>query len=122
LRYLCLAYWIPCLLISFYANAAFSEQKIIGVILIGITSLVAMLSSYLVSGMPARLWYHEILFCGVDKLSMSITSLSENGGRSFWMFFFEGYFGLCIKFVNPACLTFLFFQNLIADIEEPYGE
>lgn len=39
-----------------------------------------------------------------------------------WMFFFEAYFGLCIKFVNPACLTFLFFQNLVEDLKNPYGE
>jgi hypothetical protein len=34
---------------------------------------------------------------------------------------FETYFGITVKFVNPACLLFIFFNNLYDDLEEPYG-
>ena len=73
--------------------------------------------------MKSRIWYHEIMLCGVDKLSMSITSLSNaDGSRSWWMLVFEGYFGVMIKFANPAVLTFLIIQNLKADLDSPYAE
>jgi len=77
----------------------------------------------MVSSMPFSSWYHEILLCGVDKLAMSVTSLSnEDGSRSGWMIPFEIYFGVSIKFFNPAALTFMFFQNIVNDIQNPYGE
>lgn len=73
--------------------------------------------------MRSRIWYHEIMLCGVDKLSMSITSLSNaDGSRSWWMLVFEGYFAVMIKFANPAVLFFLIIQNLKADMDSPYAE
>lgn len=69
------------------------------------------------------------MLCGVDKISMSITSLSVShldfshpGERKPWMAFFEGYFGIMIKFLNPAALVFMLFQNLAADLKSPYAE
>ena len=60
--------------------------------------------------------------CGTDKIAMSLTVLSNNNGeRTFWMQPFEAYFGILIKFVNPACLMFMFCENLARDIAEPYG-
>ena len=38
------------------------------------------------------------------------------------MAFFEGYFGIMIKFLNPAALVFMIFQNLAADLKSPYAE
>jgi len=35
---------------------------------------------------------------------------------------FESYFGIAIKFVNPACLIWMIMENLAADLEEPYGD
>lgn len=62
------------------------------------------------------------MFCGVDKLSMSITSLSNaDGSRSWWMIYFEFWFGMTIKFVAPAILTFLLFGNIKGDIKSEYG-
>lgn len=34
---------------------------------------------------------------------------------------FESYFGLLMKFVNPAALTLLLTQSLANDFEDPYG-
>jgi hypothetical protein len=62
------------------------------------------------------------MMCGVDKLSMSITSLSNlDDSRSFWMLPFEAYFGLTIKYINPACLFFMVVNNLADDLVEPYA-
>ena len=73
--------------------------------------------------MPFNSWYHEIVLQGVDKLSMSITSLSNpDGSRSFWMLPFESYFGVSIKFINPACLFFILMHNLEKDINYPYND
>ena len=90
------------------------------------TIFLSLLLSYIAScknGMTCRSWYHEILLCGVDKLSMSITSLSNKNPakRSCWMFLFEFYFAFCIKFLNPALLTYMLFENLALDLAYPYG-
>lgn len=73
--------------------------------------------------MPFHQWYHEIALCGVNKVSMSITDLSNEGKvrRDRWMSFFEGYFGFMIKFVNPAIFTFILFNNLADDLAAPYS-
>lgn len=72
--------------------------------------------------MSTRSWYHEIVLCGVDKISMSITSLSNaDGSRSWWMIVFEGYFGVCIKFIAPIAFIWLLFGNLEADLSEAYA-
>lgn len=34
---------------------------------------------------------------------------------------FEAYFGILIKFVNPACLIMFIFQAVAADLQEPFG-
>lgn len=84
--------------------------------------ILSLIVSKCVSGMNAKSWYHEIVLCGVDKLSMSITSLSnEEGERKPWMKPFEGYFGFTIKFINPACLLFMLFGTAAEDLAEPYG-
>ena len=123
LKWMHILYWFPMITISFYANFAFASSFEIGVYLILLTTLIALFVSWKVSGMKARHWYHEIMLCGVDKLSMSITSLSNSdGSRSWWMLIFEGYFAVMIKFANPAVLTFLIIQNLKDDLDQPYGE
>jgi hypothetical protein len=123
LRWMHICYWFPMVILAFYANFAFQERFEIGVYLIFVTTLIALFISWRVSGMRARIWYHEIMLCGVDKLSMSITSLSNaDGSRSWWMILFEGYFAIMIKFANPAVLLFLIIQNLKADMDVPYAE
>jgi len=117
LKYLGYLYWIPIMMLSFYTNAAFSEEdnlKYIGILLMVCFTVLSWIVSFMVSSMPFNSWFHEILLCGVDKLSMSVTSLSNgDGSRSWWMIPFEFYFGVSIKFFNPAALTFMFFQSLI---------
>lgn len=123
LRYLGIIFWLPTCLTCFYTNAVIPDYQWIGAIIIVFFTMVAFCCSYKVSKMSFGSWYHEILLCGVDKLSMSITSLSNaDQSRSFWMPIFELYFGVCIKFVNPAALLFMFCSNLITDIESPYAE
>ena len=88
------------------------------------TTTIALVVSKMVSNMPTRQWYHEIVLCGVNKVSMSITDLSEPSStrRRPWMIFFEAYFGITIKFINPAILTFIFMSNLADDFDQSYGE
>ena len=118
-------YWLSIITWCFYANFGFVDNKDIGFYLIFVFTLVALGISKYTSGMPFNSWYHEIVLCGVDKLSMSITSLSIPGKpeqRKIWMPLFESYFGIAIKFINPACLTWMIMENLAADLEEPYGD
>jgi len=81
-----------------------------------IISIIALYMSFKDSKMDFIVWYHEIVMCGTDKVAMSITVLQNNGARAWWMLPFEFYFGILIKFVNPACLLFLFFEALAADL------
>jgi len=41
--------------------------------------------------------------------------------RTWWMLPFEFYFGITIKYINPACLLFIFFEALANDLKTPYG-
>lgn len=123
LKWLGIIFWHSVIIFCFYANFGFKEAKPVGMLLILIFTIIALVVSQRVSGMPVRSWYHEIVLCGVDKLSMSITILSnENGERSWWMVIFEGYFGICIKFFSPVCFIWLLCQNLEADLAAPYAE
>ena len=126
LKVLGVFFWMPVVIISFYANFGFGEQKVIGVaVLVGIL-IMAMLSSWLASRMTFGVWYHEIFFAGVSKLSWSVTSISypdeDIEMRKWWMPLFEAYFGLSIKYFNPALLTFMLFENLSNDLSSPYAE
>lgn len=123
LNVLCIMFWAPTILLCFYANFVFPEDKFMGLMLIMVFTIIALCCSKYVSGMPFDSWYHEIVLCGVDKLSMSITSLTHRDGhRSWWMLAFEGYFGFMIKFFNPALLTFILMNNVQSDIDQPFGE
>lgn len=54
---------------------------------------------------------------------MSITSLSNGDmSRSWWMPAFEFYFALTIKYINPAILTYMLFENVYNDVKSPYAE
>jgi hypothetical protein len=123
LRTLAVFYWIPVIVITFYANFGLTENKIFGLVAVVpfvLLSMIVSFSYFKREGFDS--WYHEICLQGVDKLSMSITSLSNpNGERSFWMMPFETYFGMSIKFINPACLLFILFNNLYEDMSTPYG-
>ena len=122
-RWLGLLYWIPVVTLSFYSHFGFPEEYAVqGFWMMVLTAAVALGTSLRVSGLSPRIWYHEIVMCGVDKLSMSITSLSnEDGSRSRWMILFEGYFGLCIKYINPAVFLYMMFESLCLDLSEPYS-
>jgi len=126
LKWLAISYWFPMVTLSFYANFAFAEKFEIGIILIMVTSFFSLFISYYVvkKNFKSISWYHEIMLCGVDKIAMSITTLSnyESEERASWMIVFEGYFGIMIKFVNPAALTFMLFMNLSKDLTNPYAE
>ena len=118
-------YWLSTVTIAFYANFGFVDNKEIGLLFIMLFTFIAFGVSKYTAGMPFNSWYHEIVLCGVDKLSMSITSLSTPGKpeeRKLWMPLFETYFGLTIKFINPACLMWMIFENIASDLESPYAE
>jgi len=89
-----------------------------------LTTVISCFMSFKVSEMNAMTWFYEIFMCGVNKLSMSITSLSgpTPETRSGWMAPFECYFGMCIKFINPAILTYMIFENIAADLDTNYAE
>ena len=81
-----------------------------GIIVLLVTTLIAFAVSFKVSNLPLTSWYHEIMMCGTDKISMSISILSnKNQSREWWMISFEAYFGVLIKYVNPAFLIMFIF-------------
>jgi hypothetical protein len=124
MRTLALMYWFPVVILNFYANFGFPEVKNFGIVVIFVTTLIAFACSWCVSKLSFASWYGEVLQCGTNKISMSITSLSgynSDGSRPFWMLPFEAYFGILIKFVNPCCLIFLLCEALATDLAQPYG-
>jgi len=120
---------MPTIIISFYQNFANQEDasgQVFGFYALFIVMIVCMIQSFAVSKMTFGLWYHEVFFCGVSKLSWSVTSIAypteDIEMRTWWMPIFETYFGFSIKFLNPAILTFLLFQNVSNDLTAPYAE
>lgn len=122
MRALAVFYWFPVIIVTFYASFGFSDHKGIGYIILLVTTAMAFVISYKLSGLSFIEWYHEIVMCGTDKISMSITILSNpDGSRSWWMIPFESYFGLLVKFMNPPVLLFFICEGLASDLAEPYG-
>ena len=129
MRALAVLYWFPVITISAYSSFGIFESAssnvrtaYIAPLIVTITTINSFIWSYYLSGLPLFSWYHEIAMCGTDKIAMSITSLSNaDQSRSWWMLPFEAYFGLLIKYVNPACFCFFLFSSLAADIKVPFG-
>lgn len=127
LKVLGATFWLPLIIISFYGNFGFGDiGRAIGAGSNFVVLIVAMLASWCSSKMPFGVWYHEIFMAGVSKLSWSVTSISYPDDdiqlRSCWMPLFEFYFGLSIKYINPAILTYLLLENLSNDLQSPYAE
>lgn len=122
MRALSVLYWIPVLAVATYMSFGFSTHKMWGVIILVVMTLVSFIVSWKLSELEFNSWYHEILMCGTDKISMSISILSNaDQSRSWWMLAFEAYFGILIKFVNPACIIVFIFEGLAADLKQPFG-
>jgi hypothetical protein len=126
LRSLAGFYWIPVIAVSFYANFAFAPVKWVA----AIVAIVCCMCSCFCSSMWFRktnlgmdIWYSEIFLCGVNKIAMSVSTTPETvNERGCMVKFFEFYFGLAIKYLNPAILIFLLSENLQADLAAPYSE
>ena len=110
LKYLTGFFWVPVHILSFYANFSFGDGKYIAFIFMFVFTIIACFVSFKVSEMSFASWYYEIFMCGVLKLSMSITDMSDMTKRKWWMPLFESYFALTIKFLNPAFLTFMIYE------------
>jgi NSS family neurotransmitter:Na+ symporter len=123
LRWMSVTYWMSAICWTFFGVFGFSAgYRIWAILLCVLFMLIGFVISWRKSEMTMKSWYHEIFFCGVDKLSMSITSLSnEDGSRSWWMYVFEAWFGLTIKFFVPFMMLWMLFFNMRADLKEPYG-
>ena len=124
MRALSAIYWFFVIIICFYGNFAFYDGAAYAIVLITVITIIAFFISYKISGFEFDSWLHEVVLSGVDKLSMSITSLSVPGEpttRLWWMPVFEMYFGLTIKFINPACLLWILCENASVDLEESYA-
>ena len=86
LKWLTTLYWVPMILLGFYANFLFPDMSFFGLLLMIPITAIACCVSYkkfkrtdetLVDGSRnLSSWFNEILYCGVNKLSMSITALS----------------------------------------------
>jgi SNF family Na+-dependent transporter len=70
-------YWVPVVICCFYGNYAEVEMKWIFVVVIVVLIIIGWIISKCKSGLSMNVWYHEIMLCGVDKLSMSITDLTD---------------------------------------------
>ena len=121
-RWMSLSYWISATVMVWVSIMALEGNRIIGNIIMFVLMMAGLFMSYKKSEMRFKSWYHEILLCGVDKLSMSITSLSKkDGSRSRWMYFFELWFALTVKFFIPVMMMWMLFTNIKSDLSNPYG-
>jgi len=126
LRTLAIFFWIPVLAVSFYANFGFNTAKWVAAIVALCCLMCACcvsVGSFKKSGLSNQVWYTEIFLCGVNKIAMSVSTTPETvNERGCMTKFFEFYFGLAIKYLNPAILIFLLCENLNSDLQAPYAE
>jgi len=84
-----------------------------------------LLPSYLVWKGDMIDWLNEIVFCGVKKVSYTITRLSRKPEEwnvvQTWEHFWFGYWAVMIKYINPSALTFLIVYLIKSDSDSPYG-
>jgi len=126
LRHLAAFYWIPVIAISFYSNFAFAPTRWIAAIVFVVCLIFSCgmsVCQFRATGLDFDIWYAEIFLCGVNKVALSVSTTPETAlDRGFFVRFFEFYFGLAIKYLNPAILIFLMCENLAADLAAPYAE
>jgi hypothetical protein len=139
LRYLATLYWIPMLLLGFYCNFFWPDNAFFGILACIFTTAIACYVSAKKfkrddqtkadGSREFKSWLNEILYCGVNKLSMSITALSDVdpvtgkvGKEKWWMAPFWQWFGISIKLINPCCLWFILCNNLYNDLTSPYAD
>ena len=124
MRVLGVIYWLPLILVSLVFGLGVPEYKVFAFIPMLFFSLVGMVASYKSSGLTFSSWYHEIVLCGVDKLIMSLNpkNKDQHKTKTIFVVLFESYFGLLIKFVNPALISLLLAVNLGKDMKAPYQD
>ena len=76
-RILGLFFWFPVVVLNLYINISLDYTVVWGPLIFIPTTGLALFVSFKVSKMPFYQWYHEIALCGVNKVSMSITDLSN---------------------------------------------
>jgi len=86
--------------------------------------LIVWTVSFLVSKLPFCEWLSEIAFTGVRKLSRAMSNLSKLEGDDSihcWEGPFEFWWNFSIKYFVPFALSFLLFNSLKTDIDNPYN-
>lgn len=70
-------------------------------------------------------WINEVVFCGVRKVSYTITRLSRKPEEwnvvKTWEHIWFAYWGFCVKYVCTSSLTFLIVFLVKSDADAPYG-
>lgn len=70
-------------------------------------------------------WINQIVFCGVRKISYTITRLSREPAKwnetNTWEHVWQYYWSFCIKYFCTTALTFLIIFLIKSDADKPYG-
>lgn len=122
LAYLTLTFW-GLLFVLGLVFPIVSTTAIGIAVFLGCFILICLVPSYFMSKLSASDWYNEIVMCGVRKIAVSMTILGreEPNKKAWYEPFFIFYWGFCVKYFIPATLWFILVNQVIIDIEKPYG-
>lgn len=120
---LTIAFWIPLLIISIIT--VILGKTIIGVPIFAGVFILMSSASYMVFRGPFMEWINDVVFCGVRKISYTITRLSRDPAKwnqvNTWEHWWAYYWCFTIKYVCTCALTFLVIFSIKNDADKPYG-
>jgi len=117
------SYWF--LLIVIVTPCVVYDEVTVGMgLYVGLFLLVATPLSFKTSELSGGEWYNEIWMCGVRKIAYSCSQMGRADPKVmlWWEPLFCAYWGLLIKFINPAILYAIVIGILCNDINKSYGD
>jgi len=122
---LTVGFWTGVVVIPVAAVFSESEYGWVGLVAFWAWMLIVWAVSFFVSKVSFGEWLSAVAFTGVRKLSRTMSKLSKKQGDTkqyWWENVFEIWWNFSIKYFVPFALSFLLFNSLKNDIENPYGE
>merc|ERR1719357_1770150 len=87
--------------------------------------IIAAVFSQQRSGLCLKMWYHEIMMCGVRRIAYACSQMGRNEDAKttvlWWEPYFAFYWGILVKFVNPCLLYAIIVSITKTDLEKSYG-
>lgn len=125
---LTIGYWVWLILWGAISIFTFDfEQLWITILVFWVVALLIIIASCVLSGQGFKKWYQHIFLSGVFRLARSMTKLSVPAGTTddnvpFWVYIFEAWWAISIKYFIPWAIWWLLLVLLRQDLPTAENE